>query len=143
MLSNRLDSNRVDRADHDSVYSDRDLHHIQSVAMINSSTRRLGIEADSSAQLISLESDQLAFEKILSLIASAVFIPVISTSVNCSLSVVTCNNLFAEALNDPDLPLAPPPLFSATGLNASSGLDIRILGFGSLLESACVCTGGD
>lgn len=136
MLSNRLDSSKVDRVDHDSVCSDRDLHHIQSVAMTSSSIRHLEIEADSLARLIFLESDQLAFEKILSLMASAVFIPVISTSVNCSLSVVTCNNLFAEALNDPDLPLGPPLLLSTTGLNASSGLDIRILGLGSLLESA-------
>jgi len=61
--------------------------------------------------------------------ASAVFMPVISTSVNCSLSVVTCNNLFALVLNEPVLALNPLPP-STTGLIPSSGLDIRILGFG-------------
>ena len=63
MLSNRLDSSKVDRADHDSVCSDRDLHHIQSVAMTSSNIRRLGIEADSLARLIPLDETDLPLKR--------------------------------------------------------------------------------
>lgn len=50
---------------------------------------------------------RLTFEKTLSLIPSAVCIPVISTVVNDSLSVVTCT-LILELCTDPDLALEPP-----------------------------------
>jgi hypothetical protein len=124
---NRHGIDRVDRVDRERVCLDLGLLHIQSVAETGWDIRHLGIVTIIST-MTSLTGER-TFEKILSLMASAVFMPVISTSVNCSLSVVTCNNLLALVLNDPVLALNPLPP-STTGLIPSSGLDIRIFGLG-------------
>jgi hypothetical protein len=76
---------------------------------------------------------RLTFEKTLSLIPSGVCIPVISTVVKLSLSVVTCTLTF-ELCTLPDLALfaswsAPPKLrplsMVVAGLSTDSGLDMR------------------
>lgn len=98
---------------------------------------RLGYSSSRNRSLSSAYncSNKLTLENILSLIASEVCIPVMSTKVNCSLSVVTCSSVFCE-LVEPDRALPSimtllPLSLVAAGVIASSGLATRGVGVGN------------